>query len=67
MIGKPRLDNIQELVRDVFARDVPGDFLEAGSWRGGAVIFMKACVQTYGEQSPVQRKVGNSKLSFGIR
>jgi O-methyltransferase len=42
MIGHVRLDNIEECARAVFADHVPGDFLEAGVWRGGACIFMRA-------------------------
>src|ERR1039458_3986673 len=28
--------------------DIPGDFLEAGVWRGGATIFMKGMLAAYG-------------------
>lgn len=42
MIGHLRLDNIEECARAVFSDHVPGDFLEAGVWRGGACIFMRA-------------------------
>ncbi len=49
MIGVRRLDNIQECVRDVLERKVPGDLLEAGVWRGGAAIFMRAVLAAYGD------------------
>jgi hypothetical protein len=42
MIGLKRLDNIQHCVTDVLARGIPGDLVEAGVWRGGAAIFMRA-------------------------
>ncbi|HEX4434813.1 MAG TPA: TylF/MycF/NovP-related O-methyltransferase [Acidimicrobiales bacterium] len=42
MIGLRRMDNIEHCVRTVLREDVPGDLLEAGVWRGGACIFMKA-------------------------
>jgi O-methyltransferase len=42
MIGHVRLDNLEECARAVFADHVPGDFLEAGVWRGGACIFLRA-------------------------
>jgi O-methyltransferase len=42
MIGHVRLDNLEECARIVFAEHVPGDFLEAGVWRGGACIFLRA-------------------------
>ena len=32
-------------------RGVPGDLLEAGVWRGGTVIFMKALLDAWGDQS----------------
>ncbi len=42
MIGLKRMDNIQECVLSVLKNNVPGDFIETGVWRGGAVIFMRA-------------------------
>src|SRR5881394_3448448 len=39
MIGIKRLDNLHFCVQDVLARGVPGDLIETGVWRGGAVIF----------------------------
>jgi O-methyltransferase len=51
MIGLRRLDSIQQCIRDVLQRGVPGDFLEAGVWRGGAAIFMRAILKVYGDTS----------------
>jgi Macrocin-O-methyltransferase (TylF) len=45
MIGIKRLDNLRFCMEDVLARDVPGDFIETGVWRGGAVIFMRALLK----------------------
>lgn len=42
MIGCNRLDNIRRCAEEVIRNHVPGDFIEAGVWRGGACIFMKA-------------------------
>jgi O-methyltransferase len=42
MIGRRRLDNLEACIVDVLDRGVPGDLLEAGVWRGGACIFMRA-------------------------
>ncbi len=42
MVGLVRLENIEALAVDVMRRGVPGDFLEAGVWRGGAAILMRA-------------------------
>jgi O-methyltransferase len=42
MIGKSRLDSLQNMIETVLDEDIPGDFIEAGVWRGGASIFMRA-------------------------
>jgi len=47
MIGMKRLDNLQACVEDVLARNVPGDLAEAGTWRGGAAIFLRAILKAY--------------------
>jgi O-methyltransferase len=48
MLGLQRLDNIHRCVVDVLERKVPGDLIETGVWRGGAVIFMRAILAAYG-------------------
>lgn len=48
MVGRARLDNVQELVCDVLARSVPGDLVETGVWRGGTAIFMRAILAAHG-------------------
>ena len=45
MIGIRRLDNIASCVDDILANNVPGDVLEAGVLRGGAAIFLAACLR----------------------
>lgn len=47
MIGLKRLENIKFCVNDVLARGVEGDLIEAGVWRGGAAIFMRAILRAY--------------------
>ena len=47
MIGFPRLDNIQYCVETVLRDGVPGDVLEAGVWRGGGSIFMRAVLAAH--------------------
>ena len=47
MVGLKRLDNIQYCVTDVIRRNVPGDLIECGAWRGGACIFMRAVLAAY--------------------
>ncbi len=51
MIGLKRMDNIQQCVQRVLDDDVPGDLIEAGVWRGGACIFMKANLMARGDTS----------------
>ena len=49
MIGLKRLESLQDCIADVLQRDVPGDLMEAGVWRGGATIFMRAALEAYGD------------------
>ena len=51
MIGLRRLDNLQHCIEDVVAEGVPGDLLEAGVWRGGATILMRAVLAALGDAS----------------
>lgn len=51
MAGHLRLDNVQKCVEDVLARQVPGDFIETGAWRGGTTIFMRALLKAHGVTS----------------
>jgi O-methyltransferase len=48
MVGMYRLDNVQEAVETVIAEGVPGHLIEAGVWRGGTTIFMRAVLDVYG-------------------
>lgn len=48
MVGLKRLDNLQFCVEDVLARNVPGDLMETGVWRGGASILMRAVLKAHG-------------------
>jgi hypothetical protein len=45
MLPLARFDNLQACVLDVIDRGVPGDLIEAGVWRGGATIFMRAILK----------------------
>jgi hypothetical protein len=48
MIGMARLGCIQECVETALRDQVPGDLMEAGVWRGGAVILMRAILKVNG-------------------
>lgn len=47
MIGWKRLENIQACLEDIIERDIPGDLIETGVWRGGALIFMRAVLKAH--------------------
>src|SRR5436305_1408306 len=45
MVGMARLDNLQQCIERGLEGGVPGDLIEAGVWRGGASIFMRAVLR----------------------
>lgn len=47
MVGLKRLDNIQYCIETVLQDNVQGDLLEAGVWRGGASILMRAVLAAH--------------------
>jgi O-methyltransferase len=49
MMGLFRMDNLHGCLLDVLRRKVPGDMAEAGVWRGGAGIMMRAVLQAFGD------------------
>ena len=48
MIGYLRLDNLQYCVEEVLKENIPGDLIETGVWKGGAVIFMATLLKIHG-------------------
>jgi hypothetical protein len=50
MVGRARLDNLQECVTAVIQDNVPGDLVETGVWRGGASILMRAVLKAYDDR-----------------
>jgi len=48
MIGTRRLRHLRECAEHVFEDGVPGDFIEAEVWRGGASIMLAAVLEAYG-------------------
>jgi len=47
MIPLARFDNMQKCIGDILRDGIPGDLIEAGVWRGGAVIFMRGVLKAY--------------------
>lgn len=50
VLSAGQLDLIERSILDLDARQVDGDFIEAGVWRGGAVILMLALLKAVGIQ-----------------
>src|SRR5690349_10054841 len=48
LLTKGQLDLIENAVLAIEERNVPGDFIEAGVWRGGVIIFLRALINAYG-------------------
>src|ERR671936_3159124 len=48
MVGLTRLDDLQACVESVHSESVDGDMIEAGAWRGGASILMRATLDSLG-------------------
>jgi O-methyltransferase len=53
MVGLRRLDDLQACVESVVADGVEGDAIEAGTWRGGASILMRATLDSLGDERTV--------------
>jgi O-methyltransferase len=47
MVGKKRLDNVQQCVERVLEDGVPGDLVETGVWRGGTAMLMRAVLKAH--------------------
>lgn len=50
MVGRRRLDHLQHLVEEIIRKRIKGDLIEAGVWRGGASMLMKAVVDAHGDR-----------------
>src|SRR3990167_9618684 len=53
LIGQEGLDNIAQLVTKTKENKIPGAFVEAGVWRGGASIFARALMDHLEIDEPV--------------
>lgn len=47
-MGPERLEHLQDAVQTVLREGVPGDLIEAGTWRGGGAILMRAVLHAHG-------------------
>lgn len=48
MVGLRRLDDLQAAVESIVRDGIEGDLIEAGAWRGGASILMRATLDSLG-------------------
>src|SRR5260370_721437 len=53
MIGQVRLDHLHQCVEQVLEQGVPGDLMEAGVWRGGACILMRAVLKAFDDRERI--------------
>ena len=53
MVGLRRLDDLQACVEAIVRDGVPGDVIEAGAWRGGASMLMRATLDALGDERTV--------------
>jgi O-methyltransferase len=51
MIGLRALKNIQVCLETILRENIAGDLVEAGVWKGGASMFMRAILRAHGEQT----------------
>jgi len=51
MAGCSRLDNIRDLITAIVHNHIEGDFIETGTWRGGASIFARRVFDAFGQHS----------------
>jgi len=47
MVGHERIKNVKNLLVDVINKNIPGDFVELGVWRGGVCIFARCLLNAY--------------------
>jgi len=64
MAGTWRVQNVRELVRKTIEEDLSGDFLEAGTWRGGNAIMARVVQRCMGQGD--KRKVFVSDSFSGL-
>lgn len=53
LLDESSMDNVEFCARSVLARNVPGDFVECGVFRGGTVIFMRGILKAWGDEQRI--------------
>ena len=52
-IGLARLDSLRHQLNRIVVEHIPGDVIEAGVWRGGCCIWMRAVLDSFGDSRTV--------------
>jgi hypothetical protein len=47
LLTRKQLDLVEQAIISVEQRKVPGDFIEAGVWRGGVIVLMRALIDAH--------------------
>ena len=50
MTGRERLNNVRNILIDVFQNGISGDYMETGVWRGGSSVFARGVIRAHGQQ-----------------
>lgn len=53
MLGIDRINDLRECIETVLLERVEGDLFEAGVWRGGGVILMRAMLEAYCDEERI--------------
>lgn len=62
LIGLKRLDNIEQSIKHIITNKIEGDIVEAGCWRGGALLYLKACLDIYNHEETNPRTIWGADL-----
>ena len=49
MTGWKRIDNVRDLLMNVFNENIDGDYIETGVWRGGSSVFARSVITMFGQ------------------
>ena len=63
MCSLKRLNNIQFCLENCLQENIPGDFIECGVWRGGAIFLMRGILAAHGVRN---RKVWGADSFQGL-
>merc|ERR1711862_874770 len=53
MTGHKRIQKLGDLLVDIINKNITGDFIETGVWRGGSSVFARAVLSAMGETNRI--------------